>query len=47
MQIPNMNRYLLIISAESVLKVFKHFKLMRVWSLSVGFWCFNVSLLLN
>ena len=47
MQIPNINRYLLSISAESVLKVFKHFKSPRVWSLSAGFWCFKVSLLLN
>ena len=47
MQIPNINIYLLSIYAESVLKVFKHFKSIRVWSLSVGFWCFNISLLLN
>ena len=47
MQIPNIDRYFLSIYAESVLKVFKHFKSMRVWSLSVGFWCFNISLLLN
>ena len=47
MQIPNIDRYLLSIYTESVLKVFKHFKSMRVWSLSVGFWCFNISLLLN
>ena len=37
MQIPNINRYLLSIYAESVLKIFKHFKSMRVWSLIVGF----------
>ena len=47
MKIPNIDRYLLSIYAESVLKVFKHFKSMRVWSLSVGFWCFKISLLLN
>ena len=37
MQIPNIIRYLLSIYAESVLKVFKHFKSLQVWSLSVGF----------
>ena len=47
MQIPNINRYLLSIYAESVLKVIKHFKSVRVWSLMIGFWCFNISLLLN
>ena len=47
MQIPNINRYLLSIYAESLLKVFKNFKSIRVWSLSVGFWCFHISLLLN
>ena len=47
MQVPNINRYLLSTYAVSFLKVFKHFKSMRVWSLSVGFWCFNISLLLN
>ena len=47
MQIPNINRYLLSIYVESVLKIFKHFKSMRVWRLIVGFWCFNISLLLK
>ena len=47
MQVPNINRYLLSVYVVSVLKVFKHFKSMRVWSLSVDFWCFNISLLLN
>ena len=36
MQIPNMNKYLLSIYPESVLKAFKHFKPLQVWSLSVG-----------
>ena len=44
MQIPNININLLSIYVESVLKIFKHFKSM---SLTVGFWCFNISLLLN
>ena len=43
MQIPNMNRYLLSIYVESVLKFFKHFEPLGVWSLSVGFWYFNIS----
>ena len=47
MQIPNINRYLLGIYAESVLKVVKHFNLLRVLNLGVCFWCFNISLLLN
>ena len=47
MQLPNKNRYLLSIYAKSVLKVFKHFKSLRVWSLSVGFWGFKISCLLN
>ena len=47
MQIPNINRYLLRIYAESLLKDFKHFKSKGVWSLRVGFRCFNISLLLN
>ena len=37
MQIPNINRYFLSIYAEPVLKVFKRFKSMRLWSLSVDF----------
>ena len=37
MQVPHINRYLLSIYAESVLKVIKHFKSLRVWSLSVVF----------
>ena len=40
MQIPNINRYLLHIYEESVLK---HFKLLEVCSLGVGFWYFNIS----
>ena len=47
MQIPNINRYLLSVYAESALKVIKHFKSMGAWSLMIGFWCFNISLLLN
>ena len=43
MQVPNINRYLLSTFAESVLKVLKHFKSLRVWCLSVGFWCVNIS----
>ena len=33
MQIPNINRYFLSIYVESVLKVFKPFDLLGVWSL--------------
>ena len=40
MRIPNINRQLLGIYVESVLKVFKHFNSLRVWTLGVGFWCF-------
>ena len=43
MQIFNINRCLLNIYAKSVLKVFKHFESLRVWSLSVVFWDFNIS----
>ena len=32
---------------KPVLKVFKHLKSLQIWSLSVGFWCFNIGLLLN
>ena len=46
MQVPNIDRYLLSIYAESVLKVFKHFNSLGVWCLSVGFCCFNISWLL-
>ena len=42
-KILNMNRYLFSIFAESVIKIFKHFKSLGIWSLSVGFWRFNVS----
>ena len=35
MQIPNMNRYLLSIYVESVLKFFKYFESLGVWSLGV------------
>ena len=44
MPIPNINRYLLSIYAESVLKLFKHFKSPLVWSLSVGFSVFFVKI---
>ena len=47
MQLPSKNRYLLSIYAKLVLKVFKPFKSLRVSSLSVGFWGFNISCLLN
>ena len=43
MQIPNINRYLLNIYVESVLKVFKHVNSMRVWNLGVHFWYINIS----
>ena len=46
MQVPNinrLNRYLFSIYVESVLKVFKHLCSLQIWSLDVGFWCFNVS----
>ena len=43
MEIPDENRYLLSVYAESLLKVFRHFKSLRFWSLSVGFWCFIIS----
>ena len=43
MQISDISRYLLSIYAKSGLKVFKHLKSLRVWSLSVGFWCFNIT----
>ena len=42
MQIPNINRYLLSIYVEAVLNFFKHFDSLGVWSLAVGFWCFNI-----
>ena len=41
MEIPNINRYLLSIYEEPILKVFKHFNPPGVWSLGVGFLCFN------
>ena len=43
MQIPNMTRYLLSIYVESILKFFKHFESLGVWSLGAGFWCFNIN----
>ena len=43
MQISNINRYLLSIYVEPVFKVFEYFLSLRVWSLRVSFWCFNVS----
>ena len=42
MQSLNINRYLLSIHEESVLKVFKHFNSLKIWSLGVGFWRFNI-----
>ena len=36
MQNSSINRYLLSVYTESFLKVFKHFDLLRVWSLGVG-----------
>ena len=44
MQIPNINIYLLSIYIVSVLKVFKHFNSLRVWSLGVGFWIFGFNI---
>ena len=44
MQIPNIYRYLLSIHVESVLKVFKHFNSLRVWTLGVGFRCLVITL---
>ena len=35
-------KYLLSIYVESGRKGFKHFNSMRVWSLGVGFWYFNI-----
>ena len=43
MQISNINRYLLSIYVESVLKVFEYFNLLRVWRLRVSFWGFNIN----
>ena len=37
MLVPNINRYLLGIYVEPVLKVFKYFSSLGVWSLGVGF----------
>ena len=45
MQIPDMNKYLLSIYPDSVLKVFKHFKSLQVWSLSAGL--YGVSILVE
>ena len=45
MQIPHMNRYLLSIYPESVLKDFKHLKSLQVWSLSIGL--YGVSILVD
>ena len=42
MQITNINRYLLNIYEEPVLKFFKQFNSHGVWSLGVGFCCFLV-----
>ena len=39
MQIHKINRYMLSIYVESVLKVFKHFNSLEVWSLDLSFWC--------
>ena len=43
MQISNINRYLLSIYVESVLKVFEYFNSQRVWRLRVSFRGFNIS----
>ena len=43
MQIPYISEYLFSIYVESVLKVFKHLNSLWIWSLGVGFWCFNIS----
>ena len=43
MQILSINRSLLSIHVESVLKVFKYFNSFGVWSLFVGCRCFNIS----
>ena len=43
MQVSDINRYSLGIYPGSVLKVIKHFKSLRVWSLGAGFWCFNIT----
>ena len=43
MQTPRINRYLLSIHIEPVLKVFKHFNSLQVWSLGGGFWCLIIS----
>ena len=42
-QINNINRFLLSIYVESVLKVFKRFNSLRVYSLGVVYWCFIIS----
>ena len=47
MQISNMNRYLLSIYIDSVLKFFKYFHPLGAWSLGVGFRCFDISWLLS
>ena len=46
MQIPNINRCLLSINVESVLKFFKHFNQYGVWSSGVGFWCLLVFIII-
>ena len=43
MQIPNINKYLLSIYVELVLKFFKNFNSLAVWSSGVGFYCFDIS----
>ena len=45
MKIPDINRYLLNIYVEPILKAFNHFNSRVVWSLGVGFWCFNITCL--
>lgn len=38
MQIRIINKYLLGIYIESILKAFKHFNSPEIWSLGLGFW---------
>ena len=44
MQIPNINRYLLVfMKIHFSSNVFKYFNPLMVRNLDVGFWCFNIS----
>ena len=42
MQIPRVNRYLLSIHVEPVLKALKHFNSLQVRSLGAGFWSLSL-----